>query len=324
MSLAMKKKPRKVKSLSWDTATDLYEAHLRAKRSAARTVEGYLLELQYLDDYLAKRDTPPLPGEVEIQDLREYQCGLVTGAASRTGKALAAGTVARVSTVIAGFFEWLHDEEKIESNPARRLERPKLPDRLPGDVLTVAEMKRLLSATDRTTAYGLRNRAILEVFYATGLRKKELLDLDLSDVNQEERELTVRSGKGGKGRVLPLARSAYGALMDYVERARPSFSTSHEESFRAIFLSGRGRRLGGGSLKAVIDALGEKAGVHLTPHTLRRTFATHLLKNGVSLRHIQILLGHTSLNTTAIYLRLNPVEIRREILLKHPRERFEA
>jgi integrase/recombinase XerD len=317
----------KAKKLTWKEAIDLYGDHLRARRLATRSVVGYLLELKYLDEWLAKRDEhPPLPGEVEVQDLREYQCGLVTGSASRTGRTLCAGTVSRVTTVIAGFFEWLADEEKIEKDPARRLERPRQPERLPGDVLSVREVKHLLSAIDRTSAYGLRNRAMLEVLYSTGLRRNELLDLDLSDVNHEEREVTVRCGKGGKGRVVPLTRSAYAAVKDYLDRARPAFTSKHEDSFRAVFLSGRGKRVDGMSLKFAIDRLAVKAGIkrQITPHTLRRTFATHLLNNGVSIRHIQMLLGHSSLNTTAIYLRLNPVEIRREILLKHPRERFEV
>jgi site-specific recombinase XerD len=314
------------KAIAWPEALDLFEAHLRARCSAERTVRGYLIEVGYLRDHLEKRSAPPEPAAVTIDDLREYQCGLLSGTASRTGKQLGAGTVARVATVFSLFFSFLEEEGKIPENPARRLARPKAPKRAPGDVLSVADVKKLLNAIPSTTAYGLRDRALVEVLYATGLRLSELHALDLSDVRHDEREIVVLSGKGGKGRVVPLTRSAYERLAAYLERARPAFTTKHADSVCALFLSFHGRRICKPSIQDLLVELGRKAGIkkRVKPHMLRRTFATHLMKAGANLRVIQALLGHASLNTTAIYLKVDSNELRREVLLRHPRERINA
>jgi integrase/recombinase XerD len=189
-------------------------------------------------------------------------------------------------------------------------------------VLTVKEVRRFLASPDVTTPLGLRDRAMLEVLYATGVRRNELLGLDLSDLNHAEREITVL-GKGSKVRVLPLTRSAFNELLGYLERGRASFTKSHSDA--AMFLSRRGHRLSEPAIKAVVRQYARAAGItrRVTPHTIRRSFATHLLQGGASLRAIQLLLGHSSLNTTAIYLRLDTRELRQEVLLKHPRERID-
>jgi integrase/recombinase XerD len=315
-------------ALTWADALDLFETHLRAKRAAARTVTDYLLEVRYLEEHLAKRGKATVtPADVTVHDLRDYQAGLLTGATSRTGRPLAAGTASRVTSALVSFFRFLAAEGSIPMDPTARLEHPKVPPRLPGDVLTLKEVERLFHACQRTTATGLRDRAILEVLYAAGLRRNELRDLDLSDLTHEERELVVREGKGGKGRVLPLTRSAYHAVMDYVERGRPALARNHEDSACALFLSSRGgRRLSEDGIASLLKVLGRAAALArpLKPHTLRRSFATHLLQGGANLRTIQLLLGHASLNTTALYLKVDPRELRREVLLKHPRERIDA
>ena len=316
-------KARKPTALAWDDALTLYEQHLRAKRSAERTVKGYLLEVVYLRDYVSPRGT--LPGAVTLQDLRTYQCGLLTGATSRSGKRLSAGTASRVAVTLADFFGFLEAEGRIESDPTRRLERPSVPERVPEEVLTVREVKALLGAAQVTTPTGLRDRALVELLYATGLRRNEARDLDLGDLNHEEREVTVREGKGGKGRLVPLTRSAYEGLVAYLERARPVLAKPHPDSACAVFLSEQGRRLSETGTREVLSKLARAAGIakRVKPHTLRRTFATHLLQAGTNLRTIQVLLGHASLDTTAIYLRVDSTELRREVLLKHPREKLD-
>jgi site-specific recombinase XerD len=306
--------------ITWEAAIDLYKLHLLAKRSADRTNVGYLREVGYLRDHLGDRAKP---GEVTLQDLREYQCGLLTGKTSQKGRPLAVGTVAKAVTVLRTFFSFLVDDGKIPLNPTARLERPRVPPRLPGDVLTEKEITKLLDAADRTTPLGLRDRAVVELLYATGIRRSELLALDLEDLNHAEREITVM-GKGSKRRRIPLTVSAYNEIVAYLERGRPGMTTKHEDSSCAFFLSARGQRLGGDGIGGVLSRLRLKAGIGKAtkPHTLRRTFATHLLQSGANLRTIQLLLGHASLNTTAIYLRIDSREIRREVLLKHPRERL--
>jgi integrase/recombinase XerD len=318
-------KTTKTKRLTWADALAQYETHLRAARMAESTVYGYLLEATRLRDHLARRSVDR-PGQVQLTHLRDYQVGLLTGAASRTGKANGVRTVHRVTTTLATFFGFLTAESLIERDPTLRLERPRLPKAAPGETLSVTEARRLLGAPDRTTPDGLRDRALLEVLYAAGLRRGEVLALDLGDLDHQQREVWVRHGKGDKGRVLPLTRAAWDEVMGYVERGRPALVGEHPDGARALFLTRRGGRLGEITLLKLLRRHAQAAGLkkRVTPHTLRRTFATHLLQNGVNLRHIQVLLGHEKLSTTAVYLRVDTKELRREILLKHPRERIDA
>jgi integrase/recombinase XerD len=248
----------------------------------------------------------------------------MTGEAGQRGKPQSAGTVAKITAVIATFFGWLHCEGLVSADPTMRLERPKT-TRPVGDVLSVPEVRRLLAQAEPSSALGLRDKAVLEVLYGTGLRRNELLDLDLADVRRDERELVVRRGKGGKGRVVPVGRAAWQALTAYLDRGRASLAGRRGGSECAVFVTAFGQRLKATRLRVLLQGYATNAGIarRLTPHTMRRTYATHLIQSGVSVRHVQVLLGHESLETTARYLRLTTAEIRREILLKHPREKFE-
>jgi len=316
---------REPEPLSWDEALDLYELHLRAARKSPLTVKGYRATLQALQRH-QERQGVAHPAEVTLQQLRTYTCGLMTGETSVSRKPLKVSVVARVAGTAAGLFAFLHAEGKLEQNPALRLERPRVPEQLPGDVLSPAEVERLLDATDRETPRGLRDRAIVELLYAAGPRNEELLSLDLADLDHHERLVVVRHGKGDKGRLLPVTRSAWKELRAYLEHGRPGLVSSHADSARAVFLGQHGKRLGKSGLRLLLVALREQAGLqkNLTPHTLRRSFATALLKAGVDLRTIQVLLGHSNLNTTARYLRLDTADLRRDVLLHHPRERMDA
>lgn len=310
---------------TWPKALEIFETHMRARRLSALSIKCYLLEVEHLRDYLGG-DHFPKPGNVTIEQLRGYVCGLLTGTASRKKKPLAAGTAARITTQLATFFSYLEAEKLIDKDPTRRLERPRVPQRAPGNVLTKKEVRALLQAASPTTPLGLRDRAVAETLYATGVRRAELIGLDLSDLDQAERLVTVL-GKGQKSRVVPLTRSAFHRVLDYLARGRATLAKPGEpDSASAIFLTERGRRVGEVAVKKTILRLARGAGItkRTTPHTLRRTAATHLLQGGASLRHIQLLLGHAKLTTTQIYLNVDPSELRREVLLKHPRERMDA
>lgn len=193
-------------------------------------------------------------------------------------------------------------------------------------MLSVAQVTRLLDAAARDQSIrGLRDRAAVELLYATGVRRAELLGLDLDSLDHHEREILVR-GKGEKSRRIPVTRSAYLAVRAYLDAARPSLTSGHQDSARALLLTYRGRRLDHISLCKLLRRLraAAKLRARVSPHVMRRSFATHLLQGGASLRHIQLLLGHTKLSTTAFYLKLDTRELRRELLLKHPRERMDA
>ncbi len=322
---AAKQRRAQPPALTWDEALDLYEVHLRAARKSPLTVKSYRSVLASLQRHLEPEGVEH-PAGVTLQHLRTYTCGLMTGQTSDSGRPLKVSVVARIAGTAAGLFAFLHAEGRLPTNPALRLERPRVPEQLPGDVLSAAEVERLLEVPDRRTPRGLRDRAVVEVLYAAGLRNQELLSLDLADLDHGERLLVVRHGKGDKGRLLPVTRSAWNELVRYLQRGRPALVSSHPDSLRAVFLGQHGRRLGKTGLRYLLSQLRGAAGIQtgLTPHTLRRSFATALLKAGVDLRTIQVLLGHSNLNTTARYLRLDTADLRRDVLLHHPRERMQA
>lgn len=169
----------------------------------------------------------------------------------------------------------------------------------------------------------LLSRALVETLYATALRRSELLALDVWDLDHRQRTLMVRAGKGERPRVLPVVPTCYEALRRYLDHGRPELEREPNE---ALFLSTRGQRLGKDGLADLLQHLGDLAGLTapVTPHGFRRTCATSLLNNGTNLKVIQAILGHTSLETTSVYLNLSPEDVRNEVLSRHPRERFEA
>lgn len=314
---------RRTKSaLTWEEAVDAFLAHLEARRASPRTLYDRRRQLANLETHL----DPLRLDQVRLCDLRGYQVGLLSGATAPRRQPLSAGAVANVSSAVRGFFAFLCEEGHLREDPARRLERPRLVERPPQDALKVDEVERLLAAAEGTTPVGLRDRALVEVLYAAGLRRAEALALDVHDLCRRERDLTVRHGKGDRARSVPLTRSAFHQLTAYLERGRPALVSAHADSLGALFLSTRGRRLDRATIRQVLLRLGQAAriGRAVRPHMLRRSFATHLLQSGASLRHIQLLLGHEHLDTTAVYLRLDPRELRTELLLRHPRERLDV
>ena len=328
--------PRR-KPLTWDLALDLYETSLLARRSSPLTVKAYRRDLSLL-----RRLTRPAElNEVSSDLLYGAQAALLTGRASRSGRPYSAATAGRASAAWRGFFGFLAREGKLPTNPAERLKAPKQSQPVPEDVLSKEEVQALLAAPSTKTAAGVRDRALIEVLYATGVRCGELRDLDLEDLDHSERLLTVRAGKGDKGRVIPLARSAYYSVVAYLEESRGRLLSSNYVLVgqaaaraqgwrtcdpRALFVTTRGNRLCEVPILRLLRKHAAKAGINkkVKPHGMRRTFATHLLKGGADLRSIQLLLGHVSLDTTARYLRVDNDELRTLLLLKHPREGFEV
>ncbi len=303
------------KTLTWPDALARFELHLRARNRAKLTIENYRRDLGRLRDHVSVR-----PDRVTVDHLRGFLVLLMSGTPDR--KRVSAATAGRYVAAQASFFRFLAAEGLIGQDPTTRLERPKLPRRDPGVVLTVDEVARLLDAADGPTPKALRDRAMVEVLYATGLRRAELLALDLGDYVTRERLLVVRHGKGDKARRLPLTRAAALRLDAYLAEGRPSLAATPTP---ALFLARFGDRISAHVPRVLLIRLAAEAGIDkpVTPHTLRRTFATHLLENRVSLRHIQLLLGHSCLAATSTYLCLSAEDLRRELLLHHPRERID-
>jgi len=323
---------RRKKSPTWPVALDLFEDHLRAKNASPLTRQAYLRAVRLVQEKTERRS----PAAVTLGELRSLLAGLLAGTTSRSGRPLSPGAACRDVAAWRAFFGLLAEESLCRADPTARLRSPRAQRRAPQHVLTVAEVRRLLGAADLARPTGLRDRAVAEVLYAAGLRRAEVCALDLTDLDHDERELVVRRGKGDKARLVPLARSAYEQVQRYLEHARPQLAAARPDKRGrrqtegrpkdglALFLTRFGSRLDAQTVRRLLHTLAERAGIKkaVTPHTLRRSFGTHLLKGGASPRHLQLLLGHSSLDTTALYLRLDAQDLRREILLRHPRERF--
>lgn len=271
---------------------------------------------------------------VGFKDMREYLHRLQKENYSRT-------TLARKMAAIRSFFRYLYRERVVQNNPAQGLSTPKLEKRLP-KFLDWAQLEKLLMAPASATAQGLRDRAILEVLYSTGVRVSELVSLNLNHLHPEENEITV-FGKGAKERIVLLGEHARQALDLYLQKGRPLLMTSAEFGIRnekskvnipdsaprtphseALFINRDGTRLTERSIHRLIQRHAKKAGINrkVSPHTLRHSFATHMLEGGADLRVVQELLGHTSLSTTQIYTHVSQDRLKSIHQKAHPRSTF--
>jgi integrase/recombinase XerD len=240
---------------------------------------------------------------------------------SRTnrGTPLSAWSLSAYLTVVRRFFVFLDKRSVILRNPALELSLPRinsLTRQVPGE----AQVRRLLNAPSRWTVIGHRDRAILETLYGTGIRVGECARIDIMDLDLSGAVLLVRSGKGKKDRMVPVPAKAAAALDLYLHASRPELVHDPKES--ALFLSRAGRRLSRIFLQQLVRDYGQAVGIRVTPHALRHACATHLLQHGADLRHIQELLGHAHLRTTAVYTRVMPGDLKRVLAQCHPRNRW--
>ena len=234
-------------------------------------------------------------------------------------------SIVRKLAALKAFFKWLEREDIINHNPAAQVLSPKTTHSLP-EVLDLAEIEQLLALPDIKTAIGKRDKALLETMYATGLRVAEVVALSLGDIDWRMGEARVVSGKGNRERIVLLGRFAMKALRDYVEKARPKLMKSRKSAADptdAVWISGRGMRLSAHAVYMIVLDYTRRAEItkKVTPHTLRHSFATHLLQNGADLRVVQELLGHRNLTSTQIYTRVGSVHLKRVYETAHPRAR---
>ena len=218
---------------------------------------------------------------------------------------------------IKSFFKFLRLERLIETNPTLLVDGPRLGRHLP-DVLSVGEIDDMIAAIDISKAEGPRNRAIIEMLYSCGLRVSELVNLEINSVSFDEQIVTV-VGKGNKERVVPVSDVSLALIREYLRgNGRPDPRKGEEN---ILFLNRLGRRLTRVMIFYIVKGLAEAAGIKkvISPHTLRHSFATHLLEGGANLRAIQQMLGHESISTTEIYIHLDGTRLRDEILAFHPR-----
>jgi integrase/recombinase XerD len=233
---------------------------------------------------------------------------------SRAG--LAPRSLARMISSLKSYYKFLLLDDIIEKNPAVNLSSPRIWLKLP-QFLTVEEVESLLKQPDETKTRGVRDRAMLELLYATGLRVSELVSLKLKDLNMADGFLLCR-GKGGKERVVPIGESARQAIQKYLAEARPKMLKNASDS---VFLTSHGRAFTRQGFWKLLKTYAKNSGLDLkiSPHTLRHTFATHLLERGADLRSVQLMLGHTQITTTQIYTHVSRERLRKVYDKYHPR-----
>ncbi len=253
--------------------------------------------------------------------LQAYVLHLGTAKGRKGGPLGYASVCARIRGV-KRFFEWLESVQRILINPAEAIREPKRPNRLPRFVLSQEEVEWLLAVPDIMTPMGIRSRAILEVFYSTGIRLGEMVALKVEDINLDEGLLRVNEGKGAKDRVVPLGKQAVVFLKAYLAEIRPLMVRKGNDQGH-LWLSLYGTPLSKESVGAMVQQAGRAAGIgkRVSPHTLRHTFATHMVKNGADVILVSQLLGHADLRSTQIYVKVAGVDVKKSHQETHPREK---
>jgi site-specific recombinase XerD len=308
-------------SASWRGALEAFDADLERRAVASKTRRAYAIDSRQFAAWATRAGLEP--DAVDVRALRRYAAGL-----SEAGQA--PSTVARKLAALRGLFRAQVELGARSENPADLLSSPKKPQRLPR-VLRADEVAALLDRIPATTPLELRDRAIFELAYASGLRAEELVSLDVASLDFDSETVRIE-GKGGKTRIVPAGEHALRAVERYLSRGRPVLdagvgagAAGGGGSTRALFLSKSGRRLGTSDIRrrlrtwareaaALTPALGE---AH--PHALRHSFATHLLEGGADLRAIQELLGHSTISTTQVYTRVESARLRSAYARAHPR-----
>ncbi|MCA9243986.1 MAG: tyrosine recombinase XerC [Phycisphaerales bacterium] len=293
--------------------------HLRAERAfSAHTARCYAADLEQFSEHVAKLGGGSLkPEEVDrkltqmdTEELRVFMGQL-------RDKNYCKSTIARKLATLRSFYKFLLRRGLIRSNPVATIRTPKQDKRLP-KYLEIEQIEKLFSNCDTTTLLGSRDRAILETLYSTGIRVSELVALDIADIDLGASVVHVR-GKGKKERVIPIGPGAVRAIIHYLDMRRGAANMRFDPE--ALFINKHGQRLSTRSVRRKLDKYLLEAGLDLSvsPHTLRHSFATHMLQRGADLRAVQEMLGHQSLSTTQIYTHLTGEDVKEEYEKAHPR-----
>jgi integrase/recombinase XerD len=300
------------------TQIQRYLDHLTVERGLSdNTIRAYRRDLARYGGFLRTRGIDDARA-VDEHSVASFVAGL-SASTHGDGKPYRATSVVRALSAVRSFHRFLIREGDTDRDPSAGVIRPKLPRSLPRP-LPVEDVTRLLTAPPEGDPVGLRDRAVLETLYGAGLRVSELVGLDVDEVDLEEGSVRVL-GKGGKERDVPLGRYATEAIEAYLRRARPDFAT--DRSRAALFLNQRGGRLTRQGVAHVLSRAATRAGLQMriTPHSLRHSFATHLLEGGADVRVVQELLGHASVATTQVYTLVTREHLREVYYTAHPRAR---
>jgi len=302
-------------SAGWASALSSFDADLRRRGAAEKTRRAYGIDVGQFALWATRARVEP--ERVTPRELRRYAATLSEHGSAPT-------TVARKLASLRALFRCLREHGRVAQNPADLLSAPKRPQRLP-KVLKPSQVSALLDRIPASTPLDLRDRALFELAYSSGLRAEELVTLDVASVDFDAEELRVE-GKGAKTRIVPVGEHALRAIARYVERGRQALSAPREgargpEEEAALFLSKSGRRLSTSDVRRRMRVWTRHAalGGGVSPHWLRHSFATHLLEGGADLRAIQELLGHSSISTTQVYTQVESARLRSAYARSHPR-----
>jgi integrase/recombinase XerC/integrase/recombinase XerD len=289
----------------WPDALGRFDGWLRARGMAEKTRRAYGVDLEQLARFAGERP----PSELRPSDLRRFAAHLSESGMSKT-------SVARKLAAVRTFYRHLIEVGEVAASPADLVASPKRDQYLP-QVLKPAEVAAVLDGIPATTPLELRDRAMFELAYAAGLRAEEIVNLDVTDADSDAEQLRVL-GKGSKTRVVPAGEPAWRAVASYLERGRAALEQDPEP---ALFISKTGKRLSTSDVRRRLNGWVRRAAVQsgVTPHTLRHSFATHLLEGGADLRAIQELLGHATISTTQTYTRVESGRLKKVYALAHPR-----
>ncbi len=298
--------------MNWDQALSDYKYYLRIERGLSEnSLQAYGRDIRKFADYLEEAGIRSTPEEVSEEEVREF--------IYRLGSSVSARSQARLISGLRSFFNYLIFEDYRSDNPTDLIESPKLGRKLP-DTLSEQDIDHIFEQIDRSTPEGERNRAMLETLYSCGLRVTEMIELRISDLFFEEGFIRV-TGKGNKQRFVPVNDHIIRLIDNYRNLVRSGIPVGkpYEDT---LFLNRRGRQISRNMVFMVLKDLVERAGLKkkVSPHTLRHSFATHLLQNGADLRAIQQMLGHESITTTEIYMHVDRAHLKKVMEEFHPRK----
>lgn len=298
-------------TMGWDNAIDDYVRFLRLEKSLAEnSVSAYVRDVKVLktfaDEKLGKE-----PESLNSDDISQFLEYIQSNNYNHRSQA-------RILSGVKGFYKYLLVEEVIDIDPTSQVEGPKMTRKLP-DVLSIEEIDSMLATFDLTKPEGQRNKAIIETLYSCGLRVSELVNLRLTDLNFDQGFIKVL-GKGDKERLVPIGQKAIKEIEQYMPD-RHSLPKIEKSSENILFINRRGKKLTREMIFTIVKNAAEKAGIHKTisPHTLRHSFATHLVEGGADIRVVQEMLGHESILTTEIYTHLDRQFLKKTLIDFHPR-----
>ena len=298
--------------MNWNSYIKSFQSYLKIERGLSKnTIDNYTFDLERLCKYLEEHTISISPEKISDDIIQEFIYSV--------SKEVNARSQARIISGLKSFFSYLIFEDYRNDSPLELIETPKIGRKLP-DTLSLEDIDKLILSIDLSTPEGERNRAIIETLYSCGLRVSELINLKISDLFFDEGFIKI-TGKGNKQRFVPIANTTQKYITNYKEYIRNQLTIS--KGFEdTLFLNRRGKQLTRAMIFTIIKSLAIKSNIkkNISPHTLRHSFATHLLENGADLRSIQMMLGHESITTTEIYVHLDRKHLTSILNNFHPRK----